>query len=405
MQILMLANKMPYPPKDGGSIATLSMAKAFVKLGHRVTILAMNTYKHHFEVEDLPDDIKSEIDFYTVYVDTSIKPPEVLTNLIFSRLPYNAKRFISSAYKQKLVKLLREKQFDIVQLEGLYLYPYIGIIRKHFTGPVSFRAHNVEHEIWRRSLTNQRQGIKRMYMKVLTNRMEQFEVRSLNKFDLLVPITERDGHVFEFLGNNSPKCIAPVGIDLENYKYKAPTGYKPELAFIGSLDWMPNLEGIDWFLDKVWPEIIKQNPDVKFHIAGRNAPPKYEHKIKRRNVVFHGEVNDALDYLNEFAFMVVPLLSGSGMRVKIVEGMATGRVVFTTTIGAEGLNAIDKENIFIDDDPSKMAHTILETITKPEKVTEVSKNARSFIETEFDNTEIAQRLIDFFNSHLNSAEA
>ncbi len=392
---------MPYPPKDGGSIATLSMAKAFVKLGHEVTLLAMNTHKHHFEVENLPEDLKSQIEFHTVYVDTSIKPPEALTNLIFSRLPYNAKRFISSAYKQKLVKLLREKNFDIVQLEGLYLYPYIGIIRKHFTGPVSFRAHNVEHEIWRRSLTNQRQGIKRMYMKVLTNRMEHFEVRSLNKFDLLVPITERDGHVFEFLGNNSPKCIAPVGIDLENYQYIEPTNYASELAFIGSLDWMPNQEGIDWFLDKVWPKILKHNPDVKFHIAGRNAPPKYEHRVRRQNVVFHGEVDDALEFLNQYAFMVVPLLSGSGMRVKIVEGMATGRVVFTSSIGAEGLNATDKENIFIDDDPSKMAQTINETLTKPNEVAKVSRNARSFIENEFDNTEIAQRLIDFFQSHLN----
>lgn len=404
MRILMLANKMPYPPNDGGSIATLSMAQAFAGLGHKVTILAMNTYKHNYEVEKLPENIKNLIEFHTVYVDISIKPPEVLTNLIFSRLPYNAKRFISSAYKQKLVKLLRNQAYDIVQLEGLYLYPYIAIIRKHFTGPVSFRAHNIEHEIWRRTLSNQRQGLKRMYMKVLTNRMENFEVQSLNKFDLLVPITERDGHVFEFLGNDAPKCVAPVGIDLENYRFKAPVDYQPELAFIGSLDWMPNQEGIDWFLQKVWPRLIAKNPDLKLHIAGRNAPDNYQHKVHRKNVVFHGEVENAVEYLEKYAFMVVPLLSGSGMRVKIVEGMATGRVVFTTSIGAEGLNAANRENIFIEDDPEKMADTIAEVISDTDLVQQVAKNARNFIKENFDNTKIAKKLIDFFQSRINQSK-
>lgn len=397
----MLANKMPFPPNDGGAIATLSMAKALAKLGHQITILAMNTHKHNYEVKDLPEELLKQINFHTVYVDTAIKPPEMLTNLIFSRLPYNAKRFISSAYKQKLVKILRNNDFDIVQIEGLYLYPYISIIRKHFTGKVAFRAHNIEHEIWRRTVSNQRQGIKRMYMKVLTSRMENFEVKSLDKFDLLVPITERDGHVFEFLGNNAPKCVAPVGIDIENYPHSRSDHYKPELAFIGSLDWMPNQEGIDWFLNKVWPVIIKKNPEIKLHIAGRNAPNHYEHKIHRKNVIFHGEVDNAMNYLTQYQFMIVPLLSGSGMRVKIVEGMATGRVVFTTTIGAEGLNAKHQENIFIEDNPQKMADTILDVIFNPQKTKKVSENAREFIQNNFNNTTIAKKLVNFYQNHIN----
>jgi glycosyltransferase involved in cell wall biosynthesis len=401
MRILILSNKMPYPPKDGGSIATLSMARAFAQLGHELTLLAMNTHKHNFDIEDLPENIKTEIDFHAVYVDTSIKPPEMLTNLVFSRLPYNAKRFVSTAFKQKLVALLRNNTYDIVQLEGLYLYPYISIIRKHFSGAVAFRAHNIEHEIWRRSISNQKQGIKRMYMSVLTRRLESFEVRSLNKFDLLVPITERDGHVFEFLGNDSPKCVAPVGVDVNKYTFHFDNTIEPDLAFIGSLDWMPNQEGIDWFLNKVWPLILDKKPDIKFHIAGRNAPPKFAHHVHRKNVVFHGEVDDALDYINQYTYMVVPLLSGSGMRVKIVEGMATGRVVFTTSIGAEGLNAIDKTNILIDDDPEKMAESIVNVLSDKENTLAKAKSARQFIEENFDNMKIAANLIDFYSSRIN----
>jgi glycosyltransferase involved in cell wall biosynthesis len=401
MKILFLAHKMPYPPNDGGTIATLSMAKAIARLGNRVTMLAMNTYKHNFNVKDLPKDLTQLIEFHTVSVDTKIKPPELLINLLFSRLPYNAKRFISLNYEHALIELLKNNKFDIVQLEGLYLYPYIPTIRKYFKGKIAFRAHNIEHEIWRRSLNNQSSGLKKWYLKLLTRRMKKFEINSLNKFDILVPITERDGHVFEFLGNKAPKCVAPVGIDIDKYEYSLNNEIKPELAFIGSLDWMPNQEGIKWFLDKVWPLILKSRPDTKFHIAGRNAPKNYELDVRRQNVVFHGEVDNAMKYLSEYNYMVVPLLSGSGMRVKIVEGMATGRVVFTTSIGVEGIDAQNGEHIFIEDQPDRLAHTINKVLSDSTATKNTSRKAREYIESEFGNEQIANKLIQFYQSQLN----
>lgn len=402
MKILMLAHKMPYPPNDGGTIATLNMAKAIAKLDNQVTMLAMNTYKHHYDVSQLPAELKSLIDFYTVEVDTKIKPPELLINLLFSRLPYNAKRFISQNYKDKLIELLSKNSFDIVQLEGLYLYPYIPLIRKHYKGKIAFRAHNIEHEIWERTLENHQAGLKKWYLRLLTRRMKKFEISSLNKFDLLVPITERDGHVFEFLGNNAPKCVAPVGINTDNYKYEFSESIKPELAFIGSLDWTPNQEGIRWFLKNVWPFVLKHRPEVKFHIAGRNAPKNFEFEVRTQNVIYHGEVDDAMEYLAKYHFMIVPLLSGSGMRVKIIEGMAKGRVVFTTNIGAEGINAENGINIFIEDNPEKLAATIIKVMSDNSLTKTASQGARDFILKYFGNEHIARKLIQFYQLQLNN---
>ena len=402
MNILMLAHKMPYPPNDGGTIATLSMAKAIAGLGNKVTMLAMNTYKHNFKVSDIPSDLSKLIEFYTVEVDTKIKSPELLFNLLFSRLPYNAKRFISASYKNKLIELLSNNTFDVVQLEGLYLYPYISVIRKYFKGKISFRAHNIEHEIWARTVKNYPSGPKKWYLKLLTKRMRKFEISSMNKFDLLIPITERDGYVFEFLGNNAPRCVAPVGIEPEDYTYHIKDAIKPEIAFIGSLDWGPNQEGIDWFLKKVWPEILKHRPDAKFHIAGRNAPKNYEFTVKKQNVVFHGEVENAMEYLDKFTFMVVPLLSGSGMRVKIIEGMAKGKVVFTTAIGAEGINAEHSNNIFIENNPDKFAKTIVQVMSNSTLSKSVSANASKFIRDNFSNQQIAKRLMQFYQTHINN---
>lgn len=401
MRILFLANKMPYPTKDGGTIATLSMAKAIARLGNQVTILAMNTYKHNYNIQDLPKELKELIEFHTVSVDTKIKPPELLINLLFSGLPYNAKRFVSHNYEQALIELLDKNKYDIVQLEGLYLYPYISTIRKHFKGKIALRAHNIEHEIWKRTLQNQKAGVRKWYIKLLTRRMRKFEINSLNKFDILIPITERDGHVFEFLGNKAPKCVAPVGIDIDKYDLVTIEDIKPDLAFIGSLDWGPNQEGIKWFLDNVWPLILKSRPDAKFHIAGRNAPKNYELDVRRQNVVFHGEVDDAMAYLTHYNYMIVPLLSGSGMRVKIIEGMATGRVVFTTTIGVEGIDAQNGKHIFIEDQPYKLAAIINKVLSDSKLTKETSLKAREFIEKEFGNEQVAQKLIQFYQTHLN----
>jgi glycosyltransferase involved in cell wall biosynthesis len=404
MKVLILANKMPYPPNDGGTIATLSMAKAIAKLGHQVTMLAMNTYKHNYDVNNLPDDLMNLIQFHTVDIDTRIKPPELLINLLFSRLPYNAKRFISRVFKVELIKLLENNSYDIVQLEGLYLYPYIPIIRKYYKGQIALRSHNVEHEIWTRTVKNHKSGPKKWYLKLLTRRMKRFEMNSLNKFDLLVPITERDGSVFEFLGNNAPTCVAPVGINIENYNFKSLEGIKPELAFIGALDWVPNQEGLRWFLKKVWPIILKHRPDAKFHIAGRKAPKNFEFEVKKQNVVYHGEVDDAMEYLSSCSFMIVPLLSGSGMRVKIIEGMAIGRVVFTTSIGAEGIHAESGKNIFIENNPEKFANLVVEVMSDSTLAKSVSNSAREFIDKYFGNEQIADKLMQFYYSQINNVK-
>ncbi len=131
MKILVLTNKPPYPPVDGGTIATMALVNGFSRLGHEVTVLAMNTHKHHITPFQIPDDVAAAITFYLVEVPARISFPALLQNLFFSKLPYNAERFISKRYARKLAALLKKQDFDLVQIEGLYLTPYIPCIRKH----------------------------------------------------------------------------------------------------------------------------------------------------------------------------------------------------------------------------------------------------------------------------------
>lgn len=397
MNILMLANKMPYPPKDGGSIATLSIARSLSQLGHKVTILAMNTSKHHFNVDDIPETISGQIEFIGVDVNTDISIWAALKNLLISSVPYNAQRFISPDYGRTLTEVLQLRKFDVIHLEGPYLGPYIRTIRKHTTALVSMRPQNVEHEIWQRTAA-QSKGLRKLYIANLAKRVKRFEVSMLNNYDVMVPITKRDGDLFVKLGCKIPMLIAPTGIDTGTFKPDYENIDYPSLFHLGALDWPPNQEGLKWFFAKVWPKILKEFPDLKFYLAGRNAPPEFD-KFSEPNVEFLGEVESAHDFIRSKAIMVVPLLSGSGMRIKIIEGMALGKAIITTSIGREGIDVKHKKNMMIANSPNEFLDAVRFLLSGKEKTVEMGKQAVEFVNHHYDNLKIMQVLSKFYIKH------
>ena len=399
MRILQLTNKNPWPPKDGGAIASLNLTKGFGFLGHKVTILSMNTEKHRIKKKDIPDNLKAISDFHLVDVPAQITFWAALRNFLFSRLPYNAERFISEDYSHALIKLLKKKKFDLIQLEGLYLCPYIALIRRHSKAKIVYRAHNIEHEIWNRTAQMTR-GFKKLYLKHLSKRIKRFEISYLNEYDLLVPITERDAVMLNKMGNIKPYFTSQTGIDLSFLVPNAKHLEYPSLFHIGSLDWSPNQEGLIWFLYNCWPIIIKKYPELKFYIAGRNAPAWLEKKFNLKNIVYLGEIEDAYEFINSKAIMVVPLFSGSGMRIKIVEGMALGKPIITTTIGTEGIETTSGENILIANDAESFNESVYTLIEEREIFDKIGKNAIDFIRKKFDNLALAAQLIEFYKNHL-----
>lgn len=398
MKILQVTNKVPYPPKDGGAIACMNLTSGFALLGHEVTVLAMNTEKHHIDESEIPESVEDWAEFHLVDVPARTSGFAALVNLIFSGKPYNAVRFISKAFSEELSKLLTENKFDIVQLEGLYLCPYIPIIRKFSDAKIVYRAHNIEHEIWERTAAFSK-GIKRIYFRVLAKRIKTFEKNYLNHYDLLVPITERDGQILNKMGNKKPVHVSPTGIDTKVLFPHSKDLEHPSLFHIGSLEWAPNQEGILWFIENCWPKIYEKFPGLKFYIAGRNAPDWLVRQFDAPNIVYKGEVADAYQFMNSKSIMVVPLFSGSGMRIKIIEGMALGKPIVSTTIGNEGISTTSGKNILIADTPEEFAAAIEKLIADSELFEQISRNAIEYIHDKFDNLTLAGSLIRFYKEH------
>lgn len=395
MRILQVTNKVPYPAKDGGAIACLNLSKGFSQLGHEVTILTMNTRKHHVNLEDIPESVKSLADIRLVEVPARITVLQALLNLVFSKKPYNAVRFISDRFSQALLKLLEEKEFDVIQLEGLYVCPYIPVIRNKTKALIAYRAHNIEYEIWQRTMQIS-SGLKRFYLKNLSRRIYRFEKAMLNRYDVLVPITSRDETILNQMGNQKPSHVSQTGIDSSVLIPYAKNLEHPTLFHLGSMEWAPNQEGLVWFAEKCWPSIHKKYPQLKFYVAGRNAPHWLQKKMEQPNIVFVGEVENAYTFMNSKSVMIVPLFSGSGMRVKIIEGMALGKSIVTTPIGAEGIQVVHGKHLLIADNEKDFVHAVSELIENQELFQSVGKNAIEFIHENFDNLATAGKLIDFY---------
>jgi len=399
MKILQVTNKVPYPVKDGGAIACMNLTRGFSLLGHQVTILAMNTVKHNITLVEIPESVKELAEFKLVNVAARISPVSALLNLVFSNKPYNATRFISDTFAQELKKILQENEFDVVQIEGLYVCPYIPVIRANSKAKIIYRAHNIEHEIWSRTAI-MAHGFEKYYLRNMSKRIKKFEIQTLNKYDLLVPITGRDEAILDKLGNKKPSHVSQTGIDSSVLIPNSKNLKHPTLFHIGSLEWSPNQEGLIWFFENCWDAIRERYPDLQFYVAGRNAPPWFQKLLNLPNVVFKGEVADAYEFINSKSIMVVPLFSGSGMRIKIIEGMALGKPIVTTPVGTEGISTTSGENIIVVTNVEGFVQSISDLIEDREYFDKISKNAIEYIHENFDNLSSAGALIEFYKKHI-----
>jgi glycosyltransferase involved in cell wall biosynthesis len=284
----------------------------------------------------------------------------------------------------------------------LYLTPYIPIIRRYSQAKIVLRAHNVEHEIWERVAANTNQPFQRWYLNRITPRLKNYEIAHLNNYDLVAAITARDAAHLRQLGLQKPIMVTPIGLDCRDYQPDMRVFQHPlSLSFIGSLDWIPNQEGLKWFLESVWQPLLHPRfPQLRFHIAGRTAPA-WLRSLQMAGVHFHGEVESAPDFINQHALMVVPLLSGGGMRAKILEGMAVGKVVLSTRVGMEGIDAQHGRECLLADTPEEFAEAIGWCMNNRERLAAIGQNAFEFCGTHYDNLHVAERLLEQFRKLRN----
>ena len=404
MQILILNSKFPYPFKDGGAIATYNIVKGLSNHFNKTYLLSFNTKKHFISDENIPKKLFSKIIIDNFYINTDLKPFKALKNLLFSKKPYILERFYNKQFQEKLIGVLKSNKFDIVQIEGLYLMQYVDVIKKNSNALISYRAHNIENEIWQSLSENKRNILLKYYSKNLTKRIFKYEKSVINKYNLLVPISESDADKFTKLGNNKPSITISVGFEKPENQDVIVKTVRQSLYFIGSLEWQPNTEGVLWFLNNCWINLKKKYPNLKFYIAGRNAPQTFIDKLNYKDVIFEGELENISEFIKYKRIMLVPLLSGSGMRVKIIEAFMNKKAVVSTSVGAKGTKTTNNKHLLIADATDDFINQISKLIEDDNLYNSIINNAYKLFLEKFDNFEISKQLFDFYLQQIKNCK-
>ncbi len=397
MIVLQLCQRPPFPPIDGGAIGMNNVTQGLLELGHEVKVLSIATNKHPVDLAKLNSEYVAKTNFESVYINTSIKASDALLNL-FDSSSYNVNRFISGDFERKIIAILAQKKYDVVLLESLYVAPYIDCIRQHSKAKIVLRAPNVEYKIWERSALNASSLPKKWYLSLLAKRLKSYETKVLSQLDGLIPVTNEDLLLFQSMGYKGKGFSVPTGMMRSaNKGISSVVAEENSVFHIASMNWQPNVEAVEWFLKNVWPLVLTKVDNATFYLAGRDMP---QHLLqhKQKNVIVLGEVANANDFYASKKIMVVPLLSGSGMRVKIIEGMALGKAIVSTSIGAEGISCTNNKNIMIADSTQDFAELIVRLLSKPEICAALSREAKKLIEEDYDNLAICKKIATFLSA-------
>jgi glycosyltransferase involved in cell wall biosynthesis len=374
--------------------------KGLLQLGADITLFSLNPSKGKIDIEDISDLVFEKIRYHSVDLDTDVNVWSAFFN-IFTNQSYNISRFYSEEAARQLENVLRENVFDIIQFEGLFVVPYLDIVKANSHAKLIYRAHNIEFTMWERLSHSESFLLRRKYLAFLAQRLKAYETEQINRFHQIFAISEPDRQSILRFGCEVPVTVFPVAIDLERYQVDKTKTSFPTLFHLGAMDWRPNREGLEWFLDDIWPDIEKLNKDLRFYIAGKNMQ-KHFFEYDSDNLIVEGEVFDAVDFMNSKAIMIVPLISGTGMRVKIIEGMAMKKCIIATTTAAEGINCKHGYDILIADSADEFYRSILQCIINPKRWMEIGENARNTVETDHGIILISSKMLEIYKQLISA---
>ncbi|MBU3741808.1 MAG: glycosyltransferase [Candidatus Kapabacteria bacterium] len=418
MRILTLLPRIPIPARDGGALALLGAVSQLHAAGHHVDVFVLNTSRHHQDPAVLRD-VCSNIT--AVDIDTSVTALGAFRNLVAPRrsgsggwsfrgrsvpLSYWLERFVHDAAFHALETLLRERPpYDVIVCESLFTAPYgFDILRMMHDGeidrrPVVLRAHNVEYKIQERMAAERSRPLpERLYRRFLAHRTRRFEREVAQSFDGVNTMTTTDADEFtRLVPSVNVHTIAP-GVTMPDATYLERVPAPHTLCLLGSLEWAPNVQGALWFLDNVMPRILREIPDAVVHVGGRGRDASVEARHNGASIIVHGEVDDALAFRADAAVSIVPLFSGSGIRIKIQEAMSLARPVVSTTLGADGIPAIDGEHFLLADDADAFAQACVRLLRDADAAHAMGQRARRFAEQYYGWQQVIEAVVPWYQT-------
>ena len=383
MHLLWVKTELLHPIDKGGRIRTYHMLRA-LKQQHRITYVTLDNGGAAPQAPDLALEYCHQL-IRVPFDEAPKRSPrfwlELLSNVV-SPLPYAIAKYRSAALRGEIARVVRDTGIDVLICD--FLAPSQNVPEGLPCDTVLFQ-HNVEAAIWKRHVEVQTNPLARAYFYAQWRRMTRFERRECQRFDRVIAVSRADAETIEREYGVPSVADVPTGVDIDYFRPAGRATPEPHnLVFTGSMDWLPNEDGITWFVEEVLPRIHQRLPDVTLTIVGRNPPPRIQQLAMRdARIRVTGSVPDVRPFIEGAAIFVVPLRVGGGTRLKIYEALAMERALVTTTIGAEGLPLKPGLHAVLADDSAAFAQAVLDLLNDPVAAVSLGRAGASYIREHF----------------------
>lgn len=276
-----------------------------------------------------------------------------------NRAPYSVSKFYCPAVGEFISRSAREDRFDVMICD--FLAASLNFAQPLGAPTVLFQ-HNVESALWGRRARHETNPLRRAVATLEAAKMSRYERATVGQFHHVVAVSENDRDLMSSMTSTDRITVVPTGVDLSEYRRARSTAKRaPLVLFLGSMDWEPNIDGVGWFVQQVWPQVLTAVPNARFRIVGRD-PAARVRAWASPTIEVTGTVPSVIEHLRDTAVFVVPLRMGGGTRLKIYEAMAAGLALVSTAVGAEGLDYTDGHDLAIADDAEAFASRVIELL-------------------------------------------
>ncbi len=410
MKVVMISESPCYPPTAGNRIRTLSLMLPLAQR-HDVTFLCRASYD--------PAETKLAEEFLRAH---RIRPliiadppapkhgPRFCVRLaanLFSPLPFSVAIHNSSLVRRAIRDLAASERVDLWQFEWL---AYADALPPHPQTRKIVIAHDVLSLLWQRHFETASSALKRFYIRRQWRKLERFERRVFGEATCVVAVSREDARLVRDQYGIERVSVVENGVD--NDYFAAPVAPTPvaltrdplRLLFLGSLETRPNLDGLQIFLDQVWPRVCAEVPGARLLIVGRNPPARLREQLRcLHNVELHANVPDVRPFLGQCGVMAVPLRIGGGTRIKILEALSAGLPVVSTRLGAEGLALVPGRDLVVVDDIEHMAAALVDAVRRPEAARAKAESGRRVVRADYDWQALADKLEDVWEASVGTA--
>jgi sugar transferase (PEP-CTERM/EpsH1 system associated) len=395
MRVLQLAPRVCWPLDTGAKLRNYHLARVLSRDAH-VTLLAFG------------DSVSAELravydEVVTVPRGSGYSLGKLLRGAV-GRTPLPLLNYTSQEMTDAVSRLFTENNFDVVQVESIHLMNYLRTIRASPTRAlVICDWHNIESELMYRYSEQEQSAPRRAYARRTARLMKDFEQRALSEFDAHIAVSKRDAEALRSMNPSAKVFVIENGVDSSYYEADG-SGWatRNRIVFVGSMDYHANVEGVAKFARDVWPAVHRQKPELIFTIVGKDPAPAVRELSSINGVEVTGSVDDVRPYYREAIAAVVPLNVGGGSRLKILEAMAAGVPVVSTTLGAEGLELRDGENILIADGEDRLAKAILDLRDDKASRDRIIAGGHALVAERYDWSHSGTKLIDSYRQLLSA---